>query len=76
MAAETMKITAPDLNELDVVDEVIKEPFGGAHKDVENQAKLIKNSLELHLSELRKLSPDNLVEDRFNKYRNIGSYID
>ncbi|GGI40337.1 acetyl-CoA carboxylase carboxyltransferase subunit alpha [Mammaliicoccus stepanovicii] len=76
MAAETMKITAPDLFELGVVDEVIKEPFGGAHKDVENQATLIKQSLENHMKSLKQLTAEGLVEDRFNKYRNIGSYID
>lgn len=76
MAAETMKITAPDLFELGVVDEVVKEPFGGAHKHLENQATLIKTSLSKHMSELKTLTPESLVEDRFNKYRNIGSYID
>nr|WP_263313022.1 acetyl-CoA carboxylase carboxyltransferase subunit alpha [Mammaliicoccus sp. Marseille-Q6498] len=76
MAAETMKITAPDLYDLEVVDEVIKEPFGGAHKQIENQASLIKTSIDNHLNELLQLSPEALVEDRFNKYRNIGSYID
>jgi len=76
MAAETMKITAPDLFDLDVVDEVVKEPFGGAHKHLESQASLIKTSIEKHLSDLRTLNAESLVEDRFNKYRNIGSYID
>ncbi|OOV78401.1 MULTISPECIES: acetyl-CoA carboxylase carboxyltransferase subunit alpha [Mammaliicoccus] len=76
MAAETMKITAPDLFELGVVDEVVKEPFGGAHKHLENQATLIKTSINKHMSELKTLSPESLVEDRFKKYRNIGSYID
>lgn len=76
MAAETMKITAPDLFELGVVDEVVKEPFGGAHKHLENQATLIKTSITKHMSELKTLSPESLVEDRFKKYRNIGSYID
>ncbi|HCN60701.1 acetyl-CoA carboxylase carboxyltransferase subunit alpha [Mammaliicoccus fleurettii] len=76
MAAETMKITAPDLFELGVVDEVVKEPFGGAHKHLENQAILIKTSITKHMSELKTLSPESLVEDRFKKYRNIGSYID
>lgn len=76
MAAETMKITAPDLFELGVVDEVVKEPFGGAHKHLENQATIIKTSITKHMSELKTLSPESLVEDRFKKYRNIGSYID
>ncbi|GGH98339.1 MULTISPECIES: acetyl-CoA carboxylase carboxyltransferase subunit alpha [Mammaliicoccus] len=76
MAAETMKITAPDLFKLGVVDEVVEEPFGGAHKHLENQATLIKTSLENHLSELKALTGESLVEDRFNKYRNIGSYVD
>lgn len=76
MAAETMKITAPDLFELGVVDEVIEELYGGAHKDIEQQATLVKNSIKNHLDQLLKLSDVQLAEDRFNKYRNIGSYID
>ncbi|GGG83540.1 acetyl-CoA carboxylase carboxyltransferase subunit alpha [Staphylococcus pragensis] len=74
MAAETMKITAKDLHQLNVIDEVINEPLGGAHNNIEQQAKDIKTAFVKHLDELNKQSADELVENRFNKFRNIGSY--
>lgn len=76
IAAETMKITAHDLHQLDVIDDVIKEPLGGAHKKVEEQAQSIKEAFVAHLDELEKLNKDELAEDRFNKFRNIGSYVE
>ncbi len=76
IAAETMKITANDLYQLDVIDDVIKEPLGGAHKEVEEQAQTIKEAFVAHLDELEKLNKDELAEDRFNKFRNIGSYVE
>lgn len=76
MAAETMKITAKDLYGLNVIDEVINEPLGGAHNDVQFQAIEIKKAFVNHLNELKTLSADQLVENRFNKFRNIGSYIE
>ncbi|ODB81542.1 acetyl-CoA carboxylase carboxyltransferase subunit alpha, partial [Staphylococcus sp. AOAB] len=56
IAAETMKITANDLHQLDVIDDVIKEPLGGAHKEVEEQAQTIKEAFVAHLDELEKLN--------------------
>lgn len=76
IAAETMKITAHDLHQLDVIDDVIKEPLGGAHKKVEEEAQSIKEAFVAHLDELEKLNKDELAEDRFNKFRNIGSYVE
>ncbi|WP_347549320.1 acetyl-CoA carboxylase carboxyl transferase subunit alpha [Pseudalkalibacillus hwajinpoensis] len=73
-AADTMKITAPDLKELNVIDEIIPEVKGGAHRDVEVQAKSIKSVLNKSLEELTQLSKDELVEQRYEKYRNIGQY--
>ncbi|MCI2947757.1 acetyl-CoA carboxylase carboxyl transferase subunit alpha [Staphylococcus caledonicus] len=74
MAAETMKITAKDLYQLEVIDEVINEPLGGAHNNVEQQAKDIKATFVKQLNELQRLSSDELIETRFNKFRNIGSF--
>lgn len=74
IAAETMKITAEDLHELKIADEVVKEPLGGAHQDVEMQAKNIKRTFETHLKELSSFSKEQLVEDRYQKFRTIGSY--
>ncbi len=73
-AAETMKITAPDLKELQVIDEIIPEVRGGAHRDLENQAKEIGKVLERSLAELAKLSEERLVEQRYEKFNKIGEY--
>lgn len=73
-AAETMKITAPDLFELGVVDEVIQEVRGGAHRDPKQQAQLIDTVLEKALMELCQLSTETLIQQRYKKYREIGMY--
>lgn len=76
IAAETMKITAHDLHELNVIDDVINEPLGGAHKEMEVQAQSIKDAFVSHLNELEQLDKEQLAEDRFNKFRNIGSFVE
>ncbi len=69
-AAEALKLTAQDIDELgDVIDEVIDEPPGGAHNDHAAAAELVKQSLKRHLAELRKLSGEELVEQRYRKFR-------
>ncbi|KMM37412.1 acetyl-CoA carboxylase carboxyl transferase subunit alpha [Guptibacillus hwajinpoensis] len=73
-AADTMKITAPDLKELNVIDEIIPEVKGGAHRNVEEQAKSIQQALSKSLEELTQLTKDELVLHRYEKYRNIGQY--
>ena len=73
-AAESMKITAPDLKELGVVDEIIPEVRGGAHKDVAEQAASIDTVLLQSLNELRKLNKDELVQQRYQKYKKIGQF--
>lgn len=76
IAAETMKITAYDLKELNIIDEVVNEPLGGAHQDIELQAKHIKEKFATHLKDFENMSPDAIKEDRFNKYRKMGTYIE
>ena len=73
-AAESMKITAQDILQLGVIDDIIPEPKGGAHRDLKCQAELIREKLLLHLGELLKLSPEELKEDRYMKFRQIGTY--
>jgi acetyl-CoA carboxylase carboxyl transferase subunit alpha len=73
-AAETMKITAPDLKELGVIDEIISEIKGGAHKDVKQQSEEIEKCLMSSLKQLLKLSEDELIADRYNRFRTIGEY--
>lgn len=73
-AAETMKITAPDLKELGIIDEIIPEIKGGAHKDVKKQAEEIEKLLKTSLQELLKLSEEELIADRYHRFRTIGEY--
>ncbi len=76
IAAETMKITAHDIKQLGIIDDVISEPLGGAHKDIEKQALAIKSAFVEQLDSLESLSRDEIANDRFEKFRNIGSYIE
>ncbi|MBN3033312.1 MAG: acetyl-CoA carboxylase carboxyltransferase subunit alpha [Candidatus Saganbacteria bacterium] len=73
-AAVAMKITAKDLLGLKVIDEIIKEPVGGAHNDPPLAAKNIKAALLRHLAPLLSLSQRELIADRYNKYRKMGIY--
>lgn len=73
-AVETLKITAPDLKELGIIDEVILECRGGAHHDVEGQAKAIDKVIKKSLQKLLKLSEAEIIAHRYNKYRLIGEY--
>jgi acetyl-CoA carboxylase, carboxyl transferase, alpha subunit len=73
-AAEAMKITAKDLKEFGIIEEIIPEPMGGAHRDPEIQAEAIKEAVWRHLQELLKMTPEQLVEDRYQKFRDIGHF--
>lgn len=73
-AAETMKITAPDLKELGVIDDIIPEVKGGAQKDVQKQAEEIEKILFSSIQQLLKLSENELITDRYNRFRSIGEY--
>ncbi|EUJ29794.1 Acetyl-coenzyme A carboxylase carboxyl transferase subunit alpha [Listeria grayi] len=73
-AAESMKITADDLYELQITDGIIPEVKGGAHRDLEEQAKAIEKTLSKALHTLTALSKEQLVEQRYNKFKKIGVY--
>ncbi|KZE79266.1 acetyl-CoA carboxylase carboxyl transferase subunit alpha [Paenibacillus elgii] len=73
-AAEAMKITADEILKLGVIDAIIPEPKGGAHRDVALQAESIKQMLWTHLQELLKMTENELIEDRYNKFRHIGRF--
>ena len=75
-AAELLRLTAQDLSKLKVCDEVIKEPLGGAHRDAEATAKNIEKALKKHLKELSKLSPEEIAEDRYRKFRAMGNFLE
>ncbi|ELK47287.1 acetyl-CoA carboxylase carboxyl transferase subunit alpha [Halobacillus sp. ACCC02827] len=73
-AAESMKITSYDLKKLEVIDGVVPEVRGGAHRDIPAQAEQIKAVLKQELEELSRKSEEDLLEERFVKYKNIGDY--
>ena len=75
LAAEALRITAPDLKELGCVDEIVAEPPGGAHSDHEATAKLVDAVLLRNLSELKTLSADALVNSRYEKFRKIAQFF-
>ena len=74
-AAEALKLTAADLTRLGVADEVIEEPMGGAHVDYDKAAEFLKASLENNLAELQKLSVEELRNQRYEKFRQIGKVM-
>ncbi len=73
-AAEVLKMTAQDLKNFNIIDEIVPEPVGGAHFDFEITARNIKKALTRNLEELIKLAPDDLVKQRIDKYRQMGVY--
>lgn len=75
-AAEAMKITAPDLKGMGIVDEIIPESIGGAHRDPKRQAVLMGEVLQRSLDELLKLNEDQLVDTRYDKFKSIGEFIE
>jgi acetyl-CoA carboxylase carboxyl transferase subunit alpha len=75
LAATRLKMTAPDLLDLRVVDGMIDEPPGGAHQDHDLAAKLVRASLEQTLRELLAMTPDELNEDRYKRFRALGAFV-
>jgi acetyl-CoA carboxylase carboxyl transferase subunit alpha len=75
-AARALKITAKHLHEMGVVDDVVEEPLGGAHRDHNQMAVRLKMFLTKTLRELQRLSIDDLLTKRYEKFRRIGPYID
>jgi len=73
-AASVMKLTAGDLKELGVIDEVIPEPLGGAHRNADEAAVNLKHALAKNLERLRRKRVPELLEERFQKFRAIGVY--
>lgn len=73
-AASALKLTAPDLLELGIIDGVIKEPLAGAHRDYDEAAKAVKKQLLKSLSSLSKKSSEKLIDQRIAKYSAMGQY--
>ncbi len=75
-AAEALKITARDLHELGLVDEIVPEPLGGAHNDPSATAHTLKQHLLKHLKQLQKLSAADRLKKRYDKFRSHGQYLE
>lgn len=74
-AAEKMKLTAKDLYELKVIDKIIKEPKGDEEESFKKVAKTLRKEISNAIEEMKNMSPEELVEDRYQKFRNMGEYI-
>jgi len=74
LAADALKPTSHDLHKLKVIDEVIKEPFGGAHRNWQQTFSNIREPLLRHLKELTGISQDELKQQRYDKFRNMGIF--
>lgn len=75
-AAEALKLEAAQLVRMRIADEVLAEPFGGAHNDPAKAAKILDASLKKHLGELSELKTDALLEARYQRYRDLGEYAE
>ncbi len=76
LAAEAMRITATDLQELGCIDDIVPEPEGGAHRDHEAAANLLDVSLQKQLAALKKIPPAELIVTRYNKFRNMAQFFE
>lgn len=75
-AAEELKLTAQDLLELKVIDEIIREPLGGAHRNHEESAVRVKEAIMRHLKKLDKMTGEELIMARYEKFRVIGHFLE
>ena len=75
-AADALKLTAKDLLELGIVDEIIPEPYCGAHTNPQEMAKTLKNAIVRQIDEISKISLDKLLEMRYDRYRKVGVFIE
>lgn len=75
-AAEALKLTAPDLMEQQLIDRIVPEPMGGAHKDHEATSATLKEVLKEELANLIKIKPEKLIEQRLEKFGKMGAYVE
>jgi acetyl-CoA carboxylase carboxyl transferase subunit alpha len=75
-AADALKVTAQDLLEFGIIDGIIPEPAGGAHRDYEETARNIAGAVKKALDELEPTDPDTLIEGRYKKLRHLGSFLE
>jgi acetyl-CoA carboxylase carboxyl transferase subunit alpha len=75
-AAQQLKLLARDVHQLGVVDGVLEEPLGGAHRDFDRTAEVVRRALSGALAELRALAPKALREQRYQKFRALGQFVE
>ncbi|WP_224983076.1 acetyl-CoA carboxylase carboxyltransferase subunit alpha [Geomonas agri] len=75
-AAEALKLTAKDIKDLDVIDEIVPEPAGGAHRDHEAMAKNLHEALSRNLKELKAVPAEELIEQRYQKFRKMSRFAE
>lgn len=73
-SAEMLKLTPSDLKKLGIIDEIVEEPLGGAHRNYKEMAETLKSALFRNLNELQKFEIDKLLALRYQKFRNIGDF--
>ena len=73
-SAEMLKLTSSDLKKLGIIDEIVEEPLGGAHRNYKEMAETLKSALFRNLNELQKFEIDKLLDLRYQKFRNIGDF--
>jgi acetyl-CoA carboxylase carboxyl transferase subunit alpha len=73
-SAEALKLSARDLKGFGIIDEIVKEAPGGAHRDPQLTIENVRTALRRHLEELSRLSPEQLVRDRYQKFRAMGVF--
>ncbi|OOP57785.1 MAG: acetyl-CoA carboxylase carboxyltransferase subunit alpha [Candidatus Brocadia carolinensis] len=76
ISARSLQLTAKDLLRFGVVDEIISEPLGAAHKDPKTMAGILKAQIAKYLAEMKSISIDDLIENRYARYRKIGKYVE
>jgi len=74
VAAEALKLTATDMKKLKLIDEIVREPAGGAHANREKTFDVVKNKIVAQFEALEKLSPKELVNSRMDKYAQMGVF--
>ena len=75
-AAEALKLTARDNIELGIVDGIVPEPMGGAHRDPQRAGELLRQWISTQLDEMREIPGAELVEQRYARFRRLGRYVE
>jgi acetyl-CoA carboxylase carboxyl transferase subunit alpha len=76
LSAEALKVTATDLQKLGVIDEIIPEPLGGAHRDYQKAAANLKEAVLRHLRDLKSIPEEKFLSERYGKFRRMGIFLE